>query len=139
MADSTGPIVVLLEQFGFDVILVETIGVGQDQLAARSVVNVLVLVITPAGGDTIQWQKAGLLEVADMVTVNKADLPGAEETVASVRAILSLPQTRQPLVQRSNVPVLAAIAATGQGVPEIWRAVESLRGRISSMESIRGT
>jgi LAO/AO transport system kinase len=129
LADSAGPVVSLLERFGFGNILLETIGVGQDQLAARSVVDVLVLAVTPAGGDRIQWQKAGLLEVADIVVVNKADLPGANETVASLRAVLGLPRTARRFAPRSRVPVLATIATTGQGISEVWQAVESCRGQ----------
>ena len=65
-----------LVDFGFDVILIETVGVGQDQIAARAVVDTLVLLVTPNTGDEVQWEKAGLIEVADLLVVNKSDLPG---------------------------------------------------------------
>jgi LAO/AO transport system kinase len=129
VSDSTSVIVALLEQFGFDVILVETIGVGQDQLAVRRIVDVLVLLVTPASGDRIQWQKAGLLEVADVVVVNKADLPGADETVVSLRHALDLPSSRASSAHRRNVVVLPAVTTIGRGIPEVWQAVESSYGR----------
>lgn len=120
VSDSTAGITALMEQFGFDVILVETIGVGQDQLAVRGIVDVLVMVVTPASGDQIQWQKAGLLEVADIIIVNKADLPGADEAVGSLRDTL-----RVASPGRGNVVVLPAVATTGSGILEVWQAIEA--------------
>jgi LAO/AO transport system kinase len=73
-----GPSIDWLMAFGFEVVLVETVGVGQDQLAVRDRVQTLVLLVTPGSGDEVQWDKAGLIEVVDIVVVNKADLPGAE-------------------------------------------------------------
>ncbi|MES1213324.1 MAG: GTP-binding protein [Singulisphaera sp.] len=106
-----------LAAFGFDVILIETVGVGQDQIAARSVVDTLVLLVTPNTGDEVQWEKAGLIEVADLVVVNKSDLPGADRVAHQLQSALSLaPQSKK-------VPVLNVTAATGQGVPELWQAI----------------
>lgn len=106
-----------LADFGFDVILIETVGVGQDQIAARAVVDTLVLLVTPNTGDEVQWEKAGLIEVADMVVVNKSDLPGADRVAHQLQAALSLSPTSK------RVPVLNVTAATGQGVPELWQAI----------------
>ena len=74
-----------LVEFGFDVILIETVGVGQDQVAkmSASIVDTLVLLVTPNTGDEVQWEKAGVIEVADLVVVNKSDLPGADRVASS--------------------------------------------------------
>ncbi|HEY4312497.1 MAG TPA: methylmalonyl Co-A mutase-associated GTPase MeaB [Pirellulales bacterium] len=106
-----------LTAFGFDVILIETVGVGQDQIAVRSSVETLVLLVTPNTGDEVQWEKAGLIEVADLLVVNKSDLPGADRVRQQLQSALSL----SPRSQR--VPVLNITAATGQGVSELWDAI----------------
>jgi LAO/AO transport system kinase len=107
-----------LKAFGFDVILVETVGVGQDQVAVRPLVDRLALLVTPNTGDEVQWEKAGLIEVADAIVVNKADLPGADRAVAQLTSALSLQAEKQP------PPILRVVAATGEGVPELWAALE---------------
>jgi len=106
-----------LAAFGFDVILIETVGVGQDQIAVRPLVDTLVLLVTPNTGDEVQWEKAGLIEVADLVVVNKSDLPGADRVRQQLQSALSL----SPQSQR--VKVLNVTAATGEGVPELWQAI----------------
>ena len=78
LSESTSDVIRLIEAFGFQVIIIETVGSGQDQLAVRELVDLLVLVLTPAGGDDIQWEKAGQMEAADVVALNKADLPGTD-------------------------------------------------------------
>jgi LAO/AO transport system kinase len=106
-----------LAAFGFDVILIETVGVGQDQIAVRELVDTLVLLVTPNTGDEVQWEKAGLIEVADLVVVNKSDLPGADRVRQQLVSALSLgPQAKR-------VAVLNVTAATGQGVAELWEAI----------------
>jgi LAO/AO transport system kinase len=100
-----------LKTAGFDVVLVETIGAGQDQIAVRACVDRLVLVLTPHAGDQIQLQKAGLLEVADVVAINKADLPGADILLAMMRECLP------------DVPVIPVVATQNQGLERLWQAV----------------
>ena len=90
MAEHLGPLIRLCEAFGFDVVLVETVGAGQGDTAVRDLVDVLVLLLQPETGDDLQWEKAGLLEVADVVVIHKADLPGAERVEAQVLATLAL-------------------------------------------------
>lgn len=106
-----------LERFGFDVILVETVGIGQDQTAVRDMVQTLVLVVTPGTGDEIQWEKAGVIELADLLVVNKADMPGADRVRHQLRGALSLSPGA------AEIPILATVATNGQGVPELWDAV----------------
>src|SRR5262249_3584955 len=80
----------VLESYGFDVILVETVGAGQGDTAVRRLVDAVVLLLQPETGDDLQWEKAGLLEVADVVAIHKADLPGADRVEAQVLAAQNL-------------------------------------------------
>jgi LAO/AO transport system ATPase len=106
----------LLEAFGFEVVLIETVGAGQGDTAVRDLADAVVLLLQPETGDDLQWEKAGLLEVADVVAVHKADLPGAEAAAAQVRATLAL--SGGP-----PVPVLLVSARTGEGVEQLWQAI----------------
>lgn len=107
----------LLAAFGFDVVLLETVGAGQTDTAVRDLADVVVLLVQPESGDELQWEKAGLLEVADVVVVHKADLAGAEKTEGQVRELLSLPGCR-------DIAVLRVSSAKGQGFRELWSAIE---------------
>jgi LAO/AO transport system ATPase len=115
LAAHLDPMIRLLERFGFDVVLVETVGAGQGDTAVRELADVVVLLLQPESGDELQWEKAGLLEVADVVAVHKADLPGAEAALAQVKATLGL-SPHQP-------PVVMVSAKRGTGLEELWRAV----------------
>ncbi len=120
---ATGDAVDWLKAFGFDVVLVETVGVGQDQVAVHQVVDVLVLVVTPGAGDEIQWAKAGLIELADLVVLNKSDLPDADRVREQLLGALSLASGE------GDVPVLSTIATTGEGLSELWEAIEAAASR----------
>jgi LAO/AO transport system ATPase len=116
LAQHLAPLIRLLEAFGFDVVLLETVGAGQGDTAVRHLVDVLVLLLQPETGDDLQWEKAGLLEVADVVVLHKADLPGAERVEAQVLATLALSAAPAP-------PVLRVSARTGAGLAELWQAI----------------
>ncbi len=117
LSDAIEPSLRWLSAFGFDVVLVETVGVGQDQVAARKVVDTLVLLVTPNTGDEVQWEKAGLIEVADLIVVNKSDLPGADRVRQQLTSALTLvPKTQE-------VPILAVTASQGKGIDKLWEAV----------------
>jgi LAO/AO transport system ATPase len=109
VAEHLDALVRLLESFGFDVILIETVGAGQGDTAVHDLADVVVLLLQPETGDDLQWEKAGLLEVADIITIHKADLPRADHVEAQVRATLGL--SGQP-----TVPVLRVSSKTGEGV-----------------------
>lgn len=111
------PAIAWLKSFGFNVVLVETVGVGQDQIGVRDAVDTLVLLVTPHTGDEVQWEKAGILEVADIVVVNKSDLSGAQRVRQQLTSALSLGQ------QSASVPILNTTAATGEGVGELWEEI----------------
>ncbi len=106
----------LLAKFGFDVILLETVGAGQGDTAVRELADVVVLLVQPESGDELQWEKAGLLEVADVVAVHKSDLPGAERMESQVKELLSLPGCRE-------IAVLRVSSKKQEGFPELWSAI----------------
>ncbi len=106
----------LLAGFGFDVILLETVGAGQGDTAVRELADVVVLLVQPETGDELQWEKAGLLEVADVVVVHKADLAGAERMESQVRELLTLPGCRE-------ITVLRVSSTKQQGLAELWAAI----------------
>lgn len=109
----------LLAAFGFQIILLETVGAGQGDTAVRSLADVLIVLLQPHSGDDLQWEKAGLLEVADLVVINKADLPEADQVAEQVRTQLNLPGCRP-------VPVLKASVAQPVGLEPLWNQIESL-------------
>lgn len=123
LADHLDALAWLLAAFGFDVVLIETVGAGQGDTVVRALADVLVLLVQPETGDDLQWEKAGLLEVADVVVVHKADLPGADRVEAQVLSTLSLSAGRVP-------PVLRVSARTGAGLGELWDTIAGfpLRG-----------
>jgi LAO/AO transport system ATPase len=112
----------VLKVFGFDVVLLETAGVGQGDTAVWELADAVVLLLQPETGDEFQWEKAGLLEVADVVVIHKADLPGAESAEAQVRGLLNLPGCRE-------VPVLRASSSKGWGIDDVWKVVEAVPAR----------
>jgi LAO/AO transport system ATPase len=118
VAENLALMVRLCAGFGFDVVLIETVGAGQGEDAVRDVADVVVLLLQPETGDDLQWEKAGILEVADILVVNKADLPGADQVAAQVRASMEL--------SGHAVPVLEASAKTGQGLADLWQAIQAI-------------
>jgi 2-methylcitrate dehydratase len=104
--------------FGFDTVVIETVGAGQGESAVRDLADVVVLLLQPETGDELQWEKAGILEVADIFAINKADLPGAAEVAAQVRASIEL--------SGHAAAVLEVSAKTGQGLAELWQAIQAI-------------
>lgn len=113
----------VLDAAGKDVILVETVGVGQTELGIMGVADTVLVALVPESGDSIQTLKAGVMEIADIFLVNKADREGANRMAASVTAML---QTAAEPAQRVP-PVLLIQAENGQGIAELWAAVEEHR------------
>lgn len=111
--DHLGLMIELVLGFGFDFVLLETVGAGQGDTAVQGLADVLVVLVQPEAGDDIQWEKAGLLEVADLVVLNKADLPGSDRTEAQLKSLLNLPGCR-------DVPILRVSAAKGQGLEALY-------------------
>jgi LAO/AO transport system kinase len=122
----------LLGAFGFDWIILETVGVGQSELEVAAVANTTALVLTPGLGDGVQMIKAGIIEVADVFVVNKADLEGAQKTAREVRSMLAL----GPKLAWTP-PVVLAVATRGDGVPEVVEAVERHRRHLEASGEAR--
>lgn len=128
----------LMDAFGFDRIILETVGVGQSELEIASQADTTVVVLVPESGDGIQAMKAGLMEVADLFVVNKADRPGADRLKKEIQIVNGLTTTRPPAsvsghhganlsgdVQEGwEPPVLLSVASRGDGVPELVVAVD---------------
>jgi LAO/AO transport system kinase len=114
----------LLGAFGFDDVLLETVGVGQSELEIAAVADTTLVVLTPNLGDGVQMIKAGIMEIADVFVVNKADLPGAQKTVQEIRSMLNMgPKQawRPPIVMTTS----ARGAAAGGGLDELLAAVDA--------------
>ena len=118
LSRATRDIVQLLDAAGYDVILIETVGVGQTELDIMSVAQTTLVVLVPESGDTIQTMKAGLMEIADVFVVNKADRDGADRIFAELNALAEL-HTAADWV----VPVYKAVAVKGTGVADILAAI----------------
>jgi LAO/AO transport system kinase len=112
LARASDDVVDVLDLYGRDTVLIETVGVGQSEVDIARSADLTVVVLHPGGGDTIQAMKAGLMEVADIYLVNKADMPGLDRLVQQLTDILDLreiPPDRRP-------PILTSVASTGEGV-----------------------
>ncbi|GAA1678388.1 methylmalonyl Co-A mutase-associated GTPase MeaB [Glycomyces endophyticus] len=120
LAATTGAGVRLLEGLGFDVVIVETVGVGQAEVEIASLADTTLLLLAPGMGDGIQAVKAGVVEIADVYVVNKADRPGADGTVRDLRAMMSLVR-RDPGEWRQ--PVCTTIASEAKGIDDLVAAV----------------
>ncbi len=117
----------LLGAFGFDPVILETVGVGQSELEVAAVADTTVVVLTPNLGDGVQMIKAGILEIADIFVVNKADLEGHHRAVTEVRGMLSLaPKAGW------KPPIIATSAAKQEGIQELWGAVLAHRRHLES-------
>ena len=117
LSTATAQVVDVLDAAGFDLILVETVGAGQSDVAIAKLARTRVVVYPPGLGDEVQALKAGVLEIADILVVNKADLPGADSTA---RDLLSVPARRG---SESKRPVLKTVSTTGDGVAKLVDAI----------------
>jgi LAO/AO transport system kinase len=124
LAAATAGAADILSAAGFDPVLIETVGVGQAEVDIARAASVVVVVFAPGAGDEMQTMKAGIMEIADVFVVNKADREGADRTVSAIRAALSLRPARTGDWQP---PVLRTVATTGEGVPELVAAIASCR------------
>jgi LAO/AO transport system kinase len=127
LARATRDAVDLLDAAGFDWVLVETVGVGQDEVDVVRSVDTVVLVTVPGLGDDIQAIKAGILEIADVFVINKADREGVERAVKDLQMMLSLGEHGEWVP-----PVLKAVASREEGVPEVLEAVEKHRAWLTA-------
>lgn len=150
LSRATGDCIHVMDAMGRDLVLVETVGVGQDEIEVAQMAHTTVLLLVPGMGDDVQAIKAGILEVADLFVVNKADLEGADRAVRELRAMLEMRQVpRAPPLDHDSLhrpvrsgaapsqrpaapaewepPVLKVVAARDQGVDEVVQAIEAHR------------
>jgi len=133
IAAATWLVAAALDAAGYDPVLVETVGAGQAELEVARLAETTVVVEVPEMGDEIQAIKAGLLEVADVLAVNKADRPGAERSARQLRAMLAGAGGRFA----APPPILLTIATTGEGVAQLVDAIEADRARARSPDQAR--
>ena len=125
-------VIKLFDAFGKDIVLVETVGVGQTELDILEAVDTVVVVLVPEAGDTIQTMKAGLLEIADVLAVNKADRPGADYLVCELEAMLNQGSRRSEW----KPPVLTAQAVNDIGIEEMYQAINEHRDLLQRTEQL---
>jgi LAO/AO transport system kinase len=116
LSKAAGEAVLVLDAMGFDVILIETVGVGQDEVEIVDLAHTTAVVSLPGMGDDIQAMKAGILEIGDVFIVNKADKPGAEQVVRQLRVMLEM---RNRAEGEWEPPVLQTVAVDNQGIEEL--------------------
>jgi LAO/AO transport system kinase len=121
LASTTGAACAVLDAVGFEIVMIETVGTGQSEVEVAAAADTTVVLEAPEMGDEVQAIKAGLLEVADLVVVNKGDRPGAQRTASQLRAMLGGRRGQH------GPPVLITTAATGAGVPELLAAIDRRR------------
>jgi LAO/AO transport system kinase len=123
LAPTTYDAVTILDAAGCEVVLIETVGVGQDEVEVARLADATVLLLVPGMGDDIQTFKAGVMEIADLYVVNKADRPGADRIEQEVTAMLSLSSRSDGW----RPPVVRTVATTGQGIGELCQALDQFR------------
>ena len=122
LAEATLQALLLLDAAGRDVIFLETVGTGQSDVEVVGIADAVLLVLMPGSGDSVQALKAGIMEIPDVIVVNKMDHPAAKAMVSDVRAVLAL----DPDVDR-RPQLLSTEAVSGEGVEQLWDALESRR------------
>lgn len=124
VARKTREAMLLCEAAGFDVVLVETVGVGQSETTVRSMVDFFLLMILPGGGDELQGIKKGVVELADFLFVNKADGPNKELAELSQREYAGAVRGLRPATRGWRSEVYTGSAKTGEGLDEMWKVIE---------------
>jgi LAO/AO transport system kinase len=125
LAETTLQAVLLLDASGKDVVFVETVGAGQSEVEVTAIADTVLLVLMPGSGDSVQALKAGIMEIPDVIAVNKMDHPAAKTMLNEVRSIVGLaaPERRPP--------ILLTEAARGENVPELWDTLEAHRAGLA--------
>lgn len=116
----------MLEASGYDVVIIETVGVGQSELAIAQTADTTVLVLMPGSGDDVQAIKSGIMEIGDVFVVNKGDLPGANKTAAEIISSLELSNTGSPW----KPPVHVTNAETNAGIKEVWQSIHKHKKKL---------
>jgi LAO/AO transport system kinase len=125
LAEATLQACLVLDAAGKDVVFVETVGAGQTEVEVRTIADLVVLVLMPGSGDSIQALKAGIMEIPDLVVLNKRDLEGVESALRDLRLVAGLDPEREPAV-------LTASALSAEGTDEVWAAVQACHETLES-------
>ena len=126
-------VVDLMDAAGYGIVLIETVGVGQDEVEVVGIADLVLVVLPPGQGDDIQAIKAGILEIADVFVINKADREGADRLEAELQAMLALSGD----TETAATPIVKTVAISGSGVAELMEAVERHRSRAVTREARR--
>jgi LAO/AO transport system kinase len=126
IAEATLQAVLLLDASGKDVVFVETVGAGQSDVEVTGIADTVLLVLMPGSGDSVQALKAGIMEIPDVIAINKSDHPAAKTMLNEVRSIVGLADPK------SRPPILLTEALRGENVPELWDALEKHRAALES-------
>jgi len=134
LAAPTSEMTMLFDAAGRDVVLVETVGVGQDEVEIARLADVTIVVLVPGMGDDVQAIKAGIMEIADVFVINKADLPGADKLERELKSHLSI--SHRP--DGWTPPVIHSVASEGKGIAEALAAVRAYQARGTNRERAAG-
>ncbi len=133
LAGATADAVSLMDAFGFDVVLIETVGVGQSEIAIAELAQTTLVALQPGSGDSIQVLKAGIMEIADVFVVNKADHPMANQLRREIRSAMEM------LEWKGWIPELVATQAlAGDGIDELWAAIQRHMAYLNETGEIEG-
>ena len=127
LAEATLQALLLLDAAGRDLVFLETVGTGQSEIEVIGVVDTVVLVLMPGSGDSVQALKAGIMEIPDVIVVNKKDHPAAKTMLNEVRSILTLDTESD-----WKPPIVLTEAVTGEGVPELWEKIAGHRAYLEA-------
>jgi len=130
MAKATGDVVKVLDAFGKDLIIIETVGVGQDEVDIIGIADTTCLVLVPGLGDSIQSMKAGIMEIADVFAINKADRPGADQLSAEVGVRIAQDAHIKP--SDWSPCVVKTVAVNDEGVTDLWDAIQAHRNHLEN-------
>jgi LAO/AO transport system kinase len=128
LAPSTAGIVTALDAFGNDAVIIETVGAGQDEVEVAMMADTTVVVLTPGSGDDVQAMKAGIMEIADILVVNKSDLPSADLLERQLRSIVEAARSGR------TTPIVRTAGALGEGVDALADALEEHRAYLEQPE-----
>ncbi len=127
LAETTLQALLILDAAGKELVFLETVGAGQSEVEVIGIADTVVLVLMPGSGDSVQALKAGIMEIPDVIAINKMDHPAAKTMLNEVRSILSLDKERA-----WKPPIVLTEATTGQNVPELWEKIEAHRAHLES-------
>ncbi|HXT70863.1 MAG TPA: methylmalonyl Co-A mutase-associated GTPase MeaB [Vicinamibacterales bacterium] len=134
LARTTAEAAIVLDAAGFDVVIIETVGVGQDEVDIVRTADVSIVTLVPGTGDEVQALKAGIMEIADIFVVNKADREGADRTAASIETMLSLEMWPE---DEWRPPVVRTVATTGTGLADLVAAIDRFKSQSAGEQGVR--